>query len=149
MLGYIYEVILTLSSLLEEHGESQVFFIFKIFKIFMNFNYKDIYICIRVLILLKCQNADIGPVLPTGHPRMYVRPVLGEDHGLIRVLEGKLARITQRVPTLRIEHIPAAMQKLVVGIPPVWIHLMRQVARAVLVYIDVVEAVVAEEAEEA
>ena len=65
------------------------------------------------------KNADIGPVLPIGHPRMYVRPVAGEDHGLIRVLEGKLARLTQRVTTLRIEHIPAAMQELVVGIPPV------------------------------
>ena len=36
-----------------------------------------------------------------------------------------------------------------VGAPPVWIHLLRQVARAVLVYIDVVEATEAEEAEEA
>ena len=35
---------------------------------------------------------------------MYVRPVVGEDHGLIRVLEGKLVRLTQRVPTLGIEH---------------------------------------------
>ena len=48
---------------------------------------------------------------------MYVRPVVGEDHGLIRVLEGKLARLTQRVPTLRIQHIPVVMQELVVGIP--------------------------------
>ena len=79
---------------------------------------------------------------------MYVRPVAKEDHGLIRVLEGKLARLTQRVPTLRIEHIPAVMRELVVGIPPVWIRLMRQVTRAVLVYIDVVEAAAAEEAEE-
>ena len=80
---------------------------------------------------------------------MYVHPMLGEDHGLIRVLEGKLARITQRVPTLRSEHISVIMQELVVGIPPVWICLMRRVARAVLVYIDVVEATVAEEVEEA
>ena len=48
---------------------------------------------------------------------MYVRPVLGEDQGLIRVLEGKLARLNQRVPTLWIEHIPAIMQELVVGVP--------------------------------
>ena len=75
--------------------------------------------------------------------------MVGEDQRLIRVLEGKLARLTQRVPTLCIEHILATMQELVVGIPPAWIQLMRQVARAVLVYIDVVEAAVAEEAEEA
>ena len=75
----------------------------------MNFSHKDIYICIRVLILSMFKNADIGPVRPIGHPRMYVRPVAGEDHGLIRVLEGKLDRLTQRVPTLRIEQISAFM----------------------------------------
>ena len=80
---------------------------------------------------------------------MYVHPILGEDQGLIRVLEGKLSRITQRVTTLRIEHIPAIMQEFVVGVPPVWIRLLRWVAKVVLVYIDVVEAPEAEEAEEA
>ena len=80
---------------------------------------------------------------------MYVRPILGEGQGLIRVLEGKLARITQKVPTLRIENIPAIMQEFVVGVPNVWIRLLRQVARAVLVYIDAVKVVEAEEAEEA
>ena len=49
------------------------------------------------------KNVDIGPVLPIGNPRMYVQPVAREYHGLIRVLEGNLARLTQRVPTLRIE----------------------------------------------
>ena len=72
----------------------------------MNFKYRDKYICIKVLILKICQNVDIGPVLSEGHPRMYVHPVLGEDQALIRVLEGKLARLTHRVPTLWIEHIP-------------------------------------------
>ena len=36
-----------------------------------------------------------------------------------------------------------------VGIPPIWIHLMRRVAKAVLVYIEDVESIVAEQAEEA
>ena len=96
-----------------------------------------------------CQNANIGPVRPEGHPRMFVRPVMGEDPGLIRVLEGKLARLTQRVPTMQIEHIPTAMQEFVVGVPSIWLHLFRRVARAVLVYRDAMEAVEAEEAEEA
>ena len=96
-----------------------------------------------------CQNVDVGPVRPEGHPRMFVRPVVGEDQGLIRVLEGKLARLTQRVPTIRIEQIPAAMQEFVVGVPPVCLRLFRRVARAVLVYRDAVEAAEAEEAEEA
>ena len=60
------------------------------------------------------QNAYIGPVHPEGHPRMFVRLVIGKDSGLIKVLEGKLARLTQQVPTLRIEHIPTAMQEFVV-----------------------------------
>ena len=68
---------------------------------------------------------------------------------MIRVLEGKLARLTQRVPTLRIEQIPTIMQELVVGIPPTWIHLMRRVAREVLVYIEATKATAAEEVEEA
>ena len=79
---------------------------------------------------------------------MYVRPILGEDQCLIRVLEGKLSRLTQKVPTLVIEHIPTIMQELVFGVPPVWIRLLRQVAREVLVYIDVVEAAKAKDAEE-
>ena len=80
---------------------------------------------------------------------MFVHLVVGEYLGLIRVLEGKLARLTQRVPTLRIEHITVVMQEFVVGVPPVWLCLLRWVARAVLVYIDAVEATEAEEAEEA
>ena len=80
---------------------------------------------------------------------MFVRPVVGEDPRLIRVLEGKLARLTQRVPTLRIEHIPVVMRDFVVGVPPVSLRLFRRVSRAVLMYMDVVEAAKAEEAEEA
>ena len=74
---------------------------------------------------------------------MYLHPMVGEDHGLIRVLEGNMASLTQRVPTLRIEQIPAIMQELLVGIPPIWIFLMRRVARAVLIYIKVAEATAA------
>ena len=96
-----------------------------------------------------CQNADIGPIHPEGHPRMFVHPVIGEDSGLIRVLEGKLAKLTQRVPTLRIEHILTTMQEFIVGVPPFWLHLFRRVVRAVLVYIEAVEVVEVEEAKEA
>ena len=80
---------------------------------------------------------------------MFVRPVVGGDPGLIRVLEMKLGRLTERVPTIRIEHLPVAMQEFMVGVPPTWLHLFRQVARAVLVYRDAVEATDVEEAEEA
>ena len=80
---------------------------------------------------------------------MFVCLVVGEDPGLIRVLEGKLARLTQRVPILRIVHILDFMHEFVVGVPPVWLCLLRWVAIAVLVYIDVVEDAEVEEAEEA
>ena len=60
-----------------------------------------------------------------------------------------MTRLTQRVPTLRIEHIPIVMQEFIVGVPPVWLRLFRRVARAVLVYKDAVEAAEAEEVEEA
>ena len=96
-----------------------------------------------------CQNVDIGPVRPKGHPRTFVRPVAGGDPGLIRVLEMKLGRMTERVPTIRIEHLPVAMQEFVFGVPPAWLHLFKRVARAVLVYTDAVEATEAKEAEEA
>ena len=36
-----------------------------------------------------------------------------------------------------------------VGVPPVWLRLLRRVARAVLLYIDAVEVAEAKEAEEA
>ena len=80
---------------------------------------------------------------------MYVQSVVGEDESLMRVLMGKLARLTQRVPTICIENILAIMQEVVVGIPTIWICLMRRVVGDVLVYIEVAEAVVAEEVEEA
>ena len=96
-----------------------------------------------------CQNVDVGPVRPEGHPRMFVRPIVGEDQGLIRVLEMKLGRLTERVPTIQIEHLPVAMQESVVGVPPAWLRLFRRVARAVCVYRDAVEAAEAAEVEEA
>src|SRR5713101_3560595 len=96
-----------------------------------------------------CKNAYIGPVCPEGHPHMFVHPVVGEEPGLIRVLEGKLARLTQRVPIIWIEHSPTAMQEFVVGVPPVWIRLFRRVVIEVLVYIEAMEASEAEEVEEA
>ena len=78
-----------------------------------------------------------------------MRPVVEEDHGLIRVLERNLVRLTQSVPTLCIEQIPGIMQELVVGIPPTRKRLMRRIARVVLVYIDAAEAAAVEQDEEA
>ena len=75
---------------------------------------------------------------------MYVQPVVGEDQGLMRVLEGKLARLTHRVPTICIEQIPTIMQELVVGIPPIWIPRMRRAARDLLVYLEATEVVTTE-----
>ena len=95
------------------------------FSNFYEFSNDRIDTYVQVLILFMLQNVDIGPVRPEGRPRMFVRPVLGGDPRLVRVLEGNLARLTQLVLTIRIEHIPTAMQEFVVGVPPVWLRLFR------------------------
>ena len=59
-----------------------------------------------------------------------------------------MSRLTQRVPTIRIEQIPAIMHEFVVGIPPIWIRLMRRVDMVVLVYIEAEEATTAEEVDD-
>ena len=96
-LGWIFKVTLTLSSLQEEYGARWVsdFLIFLSFSNFYEFSNDRIYTYVQVLILFMFQNTDIGPVRPEGHPCMFVRPVVGGDPGLVRVLEGKLARLTQ------------------------------------------------------
>ena len=55
-------------------------------------------------------DTDIGLVRPDGHPRTYRWPGDGDDDGaMLQVVEGKLARITHDVPTLRMERIPISM----------------------------------------
>ena len=72
---------------------------------------------------------------------MFVRPIIGEDLRLIRVLEGKLDMLTQRVPTLQIEKIEQ------IGVH-IYFTINRKVAKAVLVYIDAMQAAEDEEAKE-
>ena len=57
---------------------------------------------------------------PDVNPMMYVWPVPGGDQGLLRVLEGKLVRMTIRVTTIWIEQIHVVMQEFVEGITPIW-----------------------------
>ena len=76
---------------------------------------------------------------------MYVRIVPGGYQVLMRVLKGKLARLTQRVQTIRIEQIPVIKQEFIVGIPPTQIHLIKRVVSTVLVYIEAEEAAATEE----
>ena len=40
------------------------------------------------------------------------------------------------------------MQEFVVGIPPIWIRLMRMVSRVILIYIEAKEAAIVEEADD-
>ena len=67
------------------------------------------------------------------------------DDVMLPVVEGKLARITQDVPTLRMERIPIAMQEHVVGVPLSWLRLLRRVTRVLLGYKEAVEVAPAEE----
>ena len=39
-------------------------------------------------------------ICPDGSPRIFVHPVQGGDQGMLRVLEGKIARMAQGIPTI-------------------------------------------------
>ena len=79
---------------------------------------------------------------------MFVRPIQGGDQGILRVLEGKLARMNQGLSTIWIEWIPVFMQEFVVGIPTTWIRLLRIVFRAVLFFKEAEEAAAVEDVED-
>ena len=72
---------------------------------------------------------------------------IGSDNAMLHVVEGKLARLTHDVPTLRMERSPMAMHEHVVGVSLSWLRLLQKVSRAVLCYCEAVEAAVADEAE--
>ena len=63
---------------------------------------------------------------------------------MLHIVEGKLARLTHVVPTLKIEnsdgHLGACRR-----VPPSWLCLLRRVTRDVLCYREVVEAAAAKE----
>ena len=86
MLGWISGVTMTLSSLLEEHGEHQVFWFFKLLNIFEFLIIKDIYICIKFLILLmfKMQILDQSALMG------ILRCMYNRWQERIRVLSGYL-----------------------------------------------------------
>ena len=77
-----------------------------------------------------------------------MRPTQGGDQSILRVLEGKIARLTQGVPTMRIERIPIVMQEFVVGILTTWICLLRRIAKDVIHYREAEEAAATEEAKD-
>ena len=86
----------------------------------------------KSMTLLYVLYADVGPMHPDGHPRTHVWPVQGGDGSFLRVIEGKLAMITQDVPTLWIDKIPMIMEEYVVGVLTTWICLLTRVARGIL-----------------
>ena len=79
---------------------------------------------------------------------MFVWLVLGGDQGILRVLEGKLTRLTQGVLTIWIEQIPDVMQEFVVGIPPIWRCLLRRVAKDILFFKEAEEVAVVDDAKD-
>ena len=88
----------------------------------------------KSLTLLYVLNVDVVPMRPDGNTRTFMWPVQGGDDSLLHVIEGKMVRITQYVPTLRMDHIPMIMQEYVVGVPSTWLCLLRRVDRIVLHY---------------
>ena len=61
-------------------------------------------------------NAYVRIVCPNRHLRTFVWLTQGGDQSILQVLEGKLARIIQGIPTMRIEHITIIMQEFVEGL---------------------------------
>ena len=53
---------------------------------------------------------------------------------MLRVVEGKLSYLTHDIPNLRMQRIPIDMQEHVVGVPPLWLHLLRKVSRTFVCY---------------
>ena len=75
-----------------------------------------------------------------GYPRTYIQLVEGfDDASMLRIVEGKLDRLTHDMSTLRMERIPISMQEHAVGVPSSWLRLLRNVSRVVLFYQKAVE----------
>ena len=68
--------------------------------------------------------ADVEPAHPDGHPRIFIQPTQGGDNSLLCVIKGKLASLTEDIPTLRMDHIPMIMQGYVFGVPSIWLRLL-------------------------
>ena len=54
----------------------------------------------------------------------------------LQIINTNFICLTHRVPMVQVEDFPEAMQCYVVGVPWAWVHLFRQLARAVVCYHD-------------
>ena len=54
-------------------------------------------------------NADIGPVHLDGNPGTFVLPTKGGAQGILKIINGKLSRLIEGVPTIHIEKILIVM----------------------------------------
>ena len=72
----------------------------------------------------------------------------GVNESMLKVIEVKLARLTQGHPTLWIEKIIIIMEEFLVEVSSTWIHLLRRVDRVVLHYREATKAATNDEPEE-
>ena len=87
---------------------------------------------LRLIIIL---DAYIGQVRLDGHPRVFVRPIEARrDDAMLMTLEGKMNRLNNDIPSIRMDMMPIEMQEHVVGVPPAWLRLLRKVFICVIPY---------------
>ena len=61
-------------------------------------------------LIQKLYDADIRPIQEDGHLRTYVQPIEGGGvDAMLRTIEGKMARLTHDIPTLRMDRTPIDM----------------------------------------
>ena len=85
--------------------------------------------------------ADVGPQQPDGFPRHRWRgrgdEIMGADvERTLQIIHTNFVRLTHRVPMVKVEDFPEAMQHQVVGVPWAWVRLFHQLARAMVLYHD-------------
>ena len=53
---------------------------------------------------------------------------------MLQIIHTNFVILTHRVPMAQVEDFPKAMQQQVVGVSCAWVHLFRQLARAVVTF---------------
>ena len=55
---------------------------------------------------------------------------------MLQSIHTNFVHLTHRVHMAQVEDFPEAMQRQVVGVPPAWVRLFQQIARAMVCYHD-------------
>ena len=84
---------------------------------------------------------DVGPQWLEGFPCHRQRgrgdDITGVDaEQALQIIHTNFMQLTHRVPMVRVEDFPEAMERQVVGVPQAWVRLFRRLARTVVTFHD-------------